>query len=443
MDLIFSHLNPIQLVALTRVCSSWRRLAIYRLSCFSSLDYDVIKTKKRDIRQEGLEWLVKYCGGGVRRIVLRVTFPRKVYCDFARMMRVIAEYSTGLEELVLWFPQCLVVREEIRCSPSLKTLEIKGNILEEQLASIVEHSPHIEHLVLESNLFLTGDFITTHLQNATLQTVTFRRCTHLTSETVSYILRNYQSTLSSVSISDFPMENIFAFEKSNIPCYSSMRKLELGSWYAKGTFRSQGFSSILENMPNLRELSMRHSLNLTDGPEELETLVNLCPRLDTLDLSGTVITSASFLQPLTRLDNLRKLVLQRFDIQKEPFFDFEHLVNSILAKIPSIEQLYLEDPTSLCLRDDHVFSLLALPSLKHLTIFKGCGIDGRFIEQVLRDGSRETREEGRFMRKEGSSTQTDIQIVITTNKSCENGQELWNKIDCAPEFMKVFVLWDD
>ena len=183
--------------------------------------------------------------------------------------------------------------------------------------------------------------------------------------------------------------------------------------------------------------------------------------LETLDLTGCTLPSAVHLIPLTSLTQLKKLILNRVKIAGPPFpgephplpppqglhplpppqglpplppppgenipvsIDYDLLLNSVLLKLSNLNHLHLADTTATSLTDKHIYKLLSGSNkLEKLDVSMGCGIDGSFIEKC-------------------TDLEREVYVSVATKKGCSNGDTLYGRTLCPPNFLTVYVSWDD
>ena len=434
LNILLTYLHVTDLLPLLQVCRSWREMALYRLNSITSLNMTQINSRlncgRLKLCQSGVERLLRLCSGKLQRLDLRVSSSNKIYNDLERLFRAVGECE-NLEELLFNYPQGTknFSHQSISLPKSLKRLHITGNLQEEIFSAMMKDVSELSSVTIGNNIFVNGHSLVENVSSNGLKNLSLHRCSNFSPEILHTLLRLSAATLETVSITGFPDAQLLNFDKSDIRSLDCLRDLIIGSWYARDGFKFSYVYPLLEKTRNLTSLSLRHCYNLDEDPTKLMSLPQLCPRLQTLDLTGCVIISAANLTPLAKLSHLSKLVLNHIKIlTQEDTFDFDLLVSEVILKLRSLEVLYLEDPTRQTLRDEHVIRMISSDqiSLRKISLNFASAIDGRFIEQC----SKMSRERS-------------IDVSLNLQKGSQRGDDLFRKVFCGPSFLNVFVSWED
>ena len=278
LNLVFSHLNEIDLVSAAYVSFTWRAAALHRLSLVRRLECDTVRRAfaNRGTRrcQSHFEEIIRYCGKSLVTIDLRSISGRDVFHDFVRLITIITRYCPKIEELFI--PQNSLLRERTVFPSTLKRVELRGHVAEEALQSLAQSCPNLDTLTLDINMFTTGEFFPKHLAKNQMKKIELNRCCNISSNTIHFILKNYARSLESLSLSGFPSEILY-FDKSDLVTLEKLQFLDVSRDNFRDNFRFYNVHRLIELTPNLKHLTLQNCSDLHADPGNLAALARSCP----------------------------------------------------------------------------------------------------------------------------------------------------------------------
>ena len=305
----------------------------------------------------------------------------------------------------------------------------------------------------------------------------FYRYVNLRPKSLEYILRNYSDTLQYLNLSCTNLEGLTNMSIDGLP------KLERMTVFLANISRrhediedlppslhtrcSQQLIALLKLMPNLRvlDLSNHYYLRL-NGMDIVEILSENCPLLEELHLTKCFIP-AERLVNLTKLKFLKRLILGKihdYVHNADPFelvpatnlVDcFKFLTDNLVAEMPKLEELSIED-TSHAFSADDIVSFIdnAGPNFKTLSLSTmydrwdafHSGFDSRhnFIEEAARKCMERCKDRDNVIRL------LVYGLALMHRNSCNTAESREGcscrraiYTDIAPEFLQISNLQFD
>ena len=418
INLILSHVGILNLFKLSTLSKRFYNLCHKKLSSLEKLStrnlYREVYPKEEILNQSNLVTVLSATEGNLKELTLYSGVGFESYdCGIyftKEMSTTVSRNCRNLEVLVIEFNKLggLVGLESfakhLPAKNELKSLALKGfdrkrdaKVLSEGLlGDLLKKTKNLEKIHIESSDLIDGSSIIKYLKENKMTSFSFCNCKNLDDELLDFILKNHHKTLEHLRVYEYFPKNPWECDYdliTNLPTLDvntkSPKLSNVKSFFAMRyddcmpiSFDGNVNLSLLQLMPNLKELDLSFNCDLDESPYLLRSVAAMCPLIEDLKLCGANIRDVRSLKPLENLFFLKELSLFNaccnYDTPNWSIFDHVTFGREVAPLLTALTYLNLENTD---IKDAHIFSLVRnCPTLTFLeTDLAKC--DGSFIEK--------------------------------------------------------------
>ena len=421
INLILSHVETLDLFRLSTLCKRFYNLCFRKISSLQKLSSRDLQRQDPDDKekfilpnQSNLVTLMSATEGELKELILETGIGFESYdCGIyftKEISTAVSRNCCNLEFLAIEFNKLggLIglqsFAKHLPAKNKLKTLVLKGNdrkrdgkvLTERILCDLLKKTKNLERLHIESSDLIDGSSIVKHLKGNNLTSLSFCNCRNLDVSILNFVMKDHHTTIEHLHVYEHdprtPWKSGYDLITNNPSLEITVKSPKLSKVQTFWAMRFDdsvpiGFDgnvnlSLLQLMPNLRELDLSFNCDLDGSPSLLRSVAAMCPLIEVLKLCGANIRYVKTLKPLENLFFLRKLslfnVCCNYETPRWSIFDHDTFAREVLPLLKALTHLNFEDTD---IRDAHIFAIIKnSPTLTFLeTDLDKC--DGSFIDK--------------------------------------------------------------